>query len=384
MSDSEDEDLKKAIALSLEEIEQPVKRRAQVIDLCSDDEGDDLAPLMSKHSVPAAPTLQACVPKPKQPEATKQSGSQIVDLMEDKEMEGRNAVAEPPVPVLNKAPPPSTGIFGMLNRKQMEEERIARARKRLQEMEAADPDTSQNSSKRKATSPPADSLHREGRQVFPKPSYFLSSLVSPKSRNIDLDNPSESRSPHRKPVETADRKDSTRMPRQEKDYQQTSSKGKNVEKLPEVMSYRTQQSNSTGIQYPDGVIKKTWAYGYPRRGDDIKIEEVLQKGTLDFAVLSSFTIDPDWIRSKLQDKTKVVWVLQAKTEAEVSCKHFSVSFPPHPSSILQSPLLPISTYPLQDLLPFSLRSGHHEKFASCFIVVEEYLLPCQVSCVQIN
>lgn len=333
MSDSEDEDLKKAIALSLQEIEQPEERTAQVIDLCSDDEDDDFnAPPTSKQSAPA-------VPKPTQPAATTLSGSRIVDLMGDEERKDSNTVAEPPAPVQTEAAPPSTGILAMLNRKQMEEERIARARKKIQEAEAGDSETSQDSRKRKATSPPADSVHREGRQVIPKPSYSLSSLVSPKARDTDSNDLSESRSPHRKPAETADRKDSSRMPRKEKEYQQTSSKEKNAEKLPEVMSYRTQQSIASGIQYPDGVIKKTWAYGYPRRGDDIKIEEVLQKATLDFAVLSAFQIDSDWIRSKLEDKTKIVWVLQAKTDAEVSDKHFYISFPPPPSPLLKiSPL----------------------------------------------
>lgn len=52
-------------------------------------------------------------------------------------------------------------------------------------------------------------------------------------------------------------------------------------------------SGLSGIQYPDGIIKKTWAFGYDREGDDIKIEEVLQKCDLQLAVLSSFQIDAD-------------------------------------------------------------------------------------------
>lgn len=74
---------------------------------------------------------------------------------------------------------------------------------------------------------------------------------------------------------------------------------------------------ASGVKFPEGVVRKTWAYGCPRRGDDIKIEEVLQKSDLELAVLSSFQIDTEWIISKLCDKTKVIWVLQAKTEAEV-------------------------------------------------------------------
>jgi len=41
---------------------------------------------------------------------------------------------------------------------------------------------------------------------------------------------------------------------------------------------------------------------------------VLQKEDLELAVLSAFQIEPDWVISKLAPSTKVVWVLQAKTE----------------------------------------------------------------------
>ncbi|KIM95009.1 hypothetical protein OIDMADRAFT_134826 [Oidiodendron maius Zn] len=70
-----------------------------------------------------------------------------------------------------------------------------------------------------------------------------------------------------------------------------------------------------GVQFPDGVVKKTWVYDCHRQ-DDIKIEEVLQKDDLELAVLSSFQIDPDWVASKLHPTTKVVFVLQARTEIE--------------------------------------------------------------------
>jgi hypothetical protein len=72
-----------------------------------------------------------------------------------------------------------------------------------------------------------------------------------------------------------------------------------------------------GVQYPDGVVKKTWAFGHAR-AHDIKIEEVLQKQDLTSAVLSSFMWDVDWVFSKLnRDKTKVIFVMQAKDEATV-------------------------------------------------------------------
>lgn len=56
-----------------------------------------------------------------------------------------------------------------------------------------------------------------------------------------------------------------------------------------VMS-RNQQLNlgTLGLKYPKGVVLKTWVYGSPRQGNDIKIEEVLQKDDLELAVLSAF------------------------------------------------------------------------------------------------
>lgn len=75
-------------------------------------------------------------------------------------------------------------------------------------------------------------------------------------------------------------------------------------------------------------MKKTWAFGYARE-DDIKIEEVLQTNDLELAVLSSFQLDADWVMSKINiSKTKLIWVLQAKTEAEVRvtiCLHLKKS-----------------------------------------------------------
>lgn len=43
---------------------------------------------------------------------------------------------------------------------------------------------------------------------------------------------------------------------------------------------------------------------------------MLQKGDLELAVLSAFQVEPEWVISKLDPSTKVVWILQAKTEWE--------------------------------------------------------------------
>lgn len=60
------------------------------------------------------------------------------------------------------------------------------------------------------------------------------------------------------------------------------------------------------LQFPDGAVKRTWAFGYPRENDDIKIEEVIQKQNLELAILSAFQIDAEWITSKLNPDTRYV------------------------------------------------------------------------------
>jgi len=51
------------------------------------------------------------------------------------------------------------------------------------------------------------------------------------------------------------------------------------------------------------VVKKTWAFGHPRDGSDIKLEEILQKGDLKSAVLSGFQWDIDWLFAKIDTKS---------------------------------------------------------------------------------
>ena len=71
------------------------------------------------------------------------------------------------------------------------------------------------------------------------------------------------------------------------------------------------------LQYPNGVVKQTWAFGHPRSGSDIKIEEVLQSSTLQAAVLSAFQWDFDWLFPKMDTKrTSFVLVMQAKYESQ--------------------------------------------------------------------
>jgi hypothetical protein len=82
----------------------------------------------------------------------------------------------------------------------------------------------------------------------------------------------------------------------------------------------------TKVPFPNGTIKRTWARGYPRMSDDIKVEEVFQKDKLLLAVLSSFQWDEEWIMSKLNlNKTKVLLMAFASDDAQVRALVFDQS-----------------------------------------------------------
>ncbi|KAF2965773.1 hypothetical protein GQX73_g7803 [Xylaria multiplex] len=81
-----------------------------------------------------------------------------------------------------------------------------------------------------------------------------------------------------------------------------------------TMTGTSVHTESSSLPYPKGVVKKTWAYGYPRK-DDIKIEEILQKDQLELAVLSSFQWDDEWLLSKIDiKKTKMVCIAFASSD----------------------------------------------------------------------
>lgn len=74
------------------------------------------------------------------------------------------------------------------------------------------------------------------------------------------------------------------------------------------------------LTFHQGVVKKTWCFGYPRGGDDIKLEEIINKTELEAAVLSSFVWDFDWLFPKFDTKrTKFVLVMHAKEASHQQC-----------------------------------------------------------------
>jgi hypothetical protein len=323
MSDSDDEDIKRAIALSLQANSSPpaISTPAAVIDLTSSDDDDDLdAPVHTKSSISS-----------KQPPRKHDHRISVVELSDDEPKaivikdEGQTASVAPSsiksqAPVSDSASKPqplssSSAMLG-LDRKQMEAMRLARAQQKKQR-EEEQLSALNDSRKRKASISDAHPGTQDGRQVkakFWEPTQttqqdtadhkpiFRSALASgSRTKDASLTQASHSL-PLREPFSAA------------------SQPSEPATKLtaPDVLSFNQQQAlQASGVQFPDGVIKRTWVKGCPRE-DDIKIEEIFQKDDLELAVLSTFQVEPDWVSEKLLDKTKVIWVLQAKDEREVS------------------------------------------------------------------
>ena len=57
------------------------------------------------------------------------------------------------------------------------------------------------------------------------------------------------------------------------------------------------------LTFPNGVVKRTWAFGHVRTGNEIKLEEVLQKNDLNLAVLSSFQWEIEWLLAKVDTRS---------------------------------------------------------------------------------
>ncbi|CEJ59480.1 hypothetical protein PMG11_08104 [Penicillium brasilianum] len=91
------------------------------------------------------------------------------------------------------------------------------------------------------------------------------------------------------------------------------------------------------MQYALGVVKKTHVAKKLRTGKDITIEEVLQPADLKVAVLSSFMWDIEWLFSKFDTKkTRFILMMGAKEEATrsqyrqetASMRTLDLCFPP--------------------------------------------------------
>ncbi|KAI0994689.1 hypothetical protein K3495_g13492 [Podosphaera aphanis] len=286
MSDTEsDDDLKKAIFLSLKSNSTTTsKNTPEVICLVSDEEGDENE--QNKHQ-----STDIKHPAVKRSAHTSNTftppSSSIITKNEAK---AGTITVTVPSPLEQKIDvSASTFSLSHLDRKTMESERLARIGRRAREQELDD----REPKRRKLI----DSSHQAQKTRDSHSKSTLDLQTSYYNSTVDDIRPMPS------------------FAQLQTQYSLNHIEpGNSVGQSPS--RYSPKKLCSSSIQYLEGTIKKTWARGFPRQGDDITIEEVLQKDDLTLAILSSFQIDSDWIMRKLQDHTKVVWVLQAKTEAE--------------------------------------------------------------------
>lgn len=124
-----------------------------------------------------------------------------------------------------------------------------------------------------------------------------------------------------------------------------------------VVSQMPGGSATIHLPYPKGTVLRTWARGNPRQ-DDISIEEVLQKDHLELAVLSSFQWDEEWLMAKLNmKKTKVLLIAYAPDEAAVRlCLCL----------FLQLPRKEESASSANSTVEFAFRSGPHPDFINLY------------------
>jgi hypothetical protein len=289
MSDADsDEDLQKAIALSLMSSEPGTQEiNAIVIDDDEEEDDDDLDKPRNMHFLTSART-RANRTSSGPSESTQRT---VIDLSTPMQLLSETE---------NEADPPAVGLLG-LDRRHMEEERLARVA--LGKRAEADIFTSTApTQKRKAsTSPihPRDRARREKERLrnlsepIPTPttkrelgeSTSATSALADRRKldRLHLDNKGLDINHHQvhEPITSPPHHDTA-----------VSISGT---KAPHHLhgKEKSRAVDISGIQYLDGIVKKTWAFGYDRRGDDIKIEEVLQKNDLQLAVLSSYQIDAD-------------------------------------------------------------------------------------------
>ena len=238
--DESDSQLKAAIAASLRDINgvpsgiSSSARDSQVVDLTADSENEE-----NDEDLKAAIELSLSGQKSASEDITTKSDS---------------ASAGP----LSQTP---LGILG-LDRKKMEEERLARLAKRKAEQVSQ--------------SPPSVSRQKRHQIGLPEPSLASFTFSSASTTSTRASKP--------KPL----------------------------------------ASSCPGIQYPQGIVKKTWVFGVPRSGDDIKIEEVLQQTDLELIIASSFMWDLEWFLSKTNTaSTRYLLMMQAKEEATVRANYYS-------------------------------------------------------------
>lgn len=155
----------------------------------------------------------------------------------------------------------STGTLSSMNRKQMEEERLARLAKRKLDDTSA---SAQPSRKLPKTEPVLVS-RAASQSTAPKPRSEVCRQLASNAPGIDIHPTSRS--------------------------------------VP---------------QWPLGAVKKTHIAGFPRTGNEITLEEVIQRDDLDLGVFSSFLWDLEWFFTKINTQSsRILLIMQANDQETV-------------------------------------------------------------------
>ncbi|KAL2000358.1 hypothetical protein VTN02DRAFT_3220 [Thermoascus thermophilus] len=345
--DCQDADLKAAIAASLRDLQGPRngqssgsagRQGGDVVDLTADsDEDDELVEVFPKSkSTIGSETdeeedehMRRAIALSMQQDRQSSSSPSAGDETEEQRSEGskrkqkeqsasgdnassttttaQEDSSATPVPVPVPASAARTyGLLG-LDRKQMEQERLARLAKRKAEESSISPPQSGRPQKMARSS--------EGSSASPENGGSSNSTSSSTNSRVTAAAPRPSNPPS--------------------NIQRSTSTGKSTESSKSKQNIAP--SSTPGIQFPNGVVKKTWALGCPRQGDDIKIEEVFQRSDLELAVLSAFIWDMEWLFSKLDtNRSRFLLVMQAKDESTkrryeartAGMKNLRLCFPP--------------------------------------------------------
>ncbi|CAG8896541.1 unnamed protein product [Penicillium egyptiacum] len=205
---------------------------------------------------------------------------------------------EDPQPIKHATAPhevsvPSAVSLLSMNRKQMEEERLARLAKRKAD------DTS---------SPPTAQVSRKIPRTHPLPERHPINA--------------------RGPFQSGPQASTARVRSRTEVCRQFASNATNI---------NIQPTSRSVAQWPLGAVKKTHITGFPRTGSEITIEEVIQRDDLELGVFSSFLWDMPWLYSKFNNSyTRIIFVMQATDEEtreqyrqDVSnMPNFRLCFPP--------------------------------------------------------
>lgn len=228
-------------------------------------------------------------------------------------------------------PPPQAPFqFGGLDRRAMERERLERLAKRKgpsaaqKDDEAKAKDASEDvveisPPKRQTTTSVSAGMGKSTSELEQQRQDRVAKRQRPSSANKDDENSDD---------------DVVEIPPPKRQAAASTSAAKGTESKPTASvpapASASPAAPQSSLPYPNGTVKRTWARGCARTGDDITIEEVFQKDHLELALLSSFQWDEEWMLSKLDiSRTKLLLLAFAKDEAQV-CSPISLPSPSLP------------------------------------------------------